>query len=234
MKVRLLSLSLVILLSASHACAEFPVVAATNTNSISSTKNHVINLPSGIVSGDLLLAFLSITSSSSHVWPAGWTRIAHSANGGDIRVSIGYRIADGTEGATITVATSANRADASISYRITGDNGSAPEVDSAIATSTTPDPPNNSPSWGVKDTLWIAVQGFNSATATLDTYPSSYTDGQTEGANAPEVSVARRELNAASENPGTFTISTSLAWVAYTVAVEPGAAGADDDLMVIQ
>ncbi len=204
--------------------AAFPVVQAINTSSEPiNTANHTVNLPSSISSGDLLIVFFSCDANETVTWPGGWTSIFHQTNSNTL--DIGYKIADGAEGAAVTVLTGTNEKSAHLSYRITGhDSAQAPQASTgATSTSTSPNPDSLTPTGGAKDYLWIAVEGNDDGRDSPSVYPSSYTNGQTSaqgsrgGAN---VAVARRELNAASEDPGAFTIPSE-EWVACTVAVHP-------------
>ncbi len=212
----------------------FPVVEGTATSDeASDVTAHVVTLPGSIVSGETLVVwiggikFTSVTFSP----PGGWTELddTYVSKTG---AAVLYRIADGTEGGTITVTSSSAVKSGSVALRISG-AGDTPEIAvfGAASNSNSPDPPNLTPSWGSADTLWLASgvssQGKHSAT------PANYTDiikspvwnsfGQTF--------VARRELAAASENPGAFTIDWSGdLWVAQTLAIEPGG-GADHTLL---
>jgi hypothetical protein len=206
----------------------FPVVQATNTSGESSdVTSHTVSLPANISAGDLLIVFFSCDANETVTWPTGdgWASIFHETN--SMTLDIGYKIADGTEGATITVTTGSAEQSAHISYRITGNHRYlAPEVSTgATGNSTAPNPDSLTPTGGAKDYLWIAVEGNTDGDA-ASAYPTNYTNGQTNavgttaGAN---IAVARRELNASSEDPAAFTIPLNK-WVACTVAVHPKSA----------
>jgi CheY-like chemotaxis protein len=206
----------------------FPAVQATNTSGeTTDTTSHTVSMPANINAGDLLIVFFSCDGVETVTWPTGdgWASIFHDTN--LMTLDIGYKIADGTEGATITVTTGTTEQSAHISYRITGhDKSQAPEVSTgATGNSTAPNPDSLTPTGGAKDYLWIAVEGNNNASA-ASAYPSNYTNGQTNAvgdSGGANVAVARRELNASSEDPGTFT-TPSERWVACTVAVQPQSA----------
>lgn len=104
-----------------------------------------------------------------------------------------------------------------------------PEIGTAATgASTLPNPPTLTPSWGAADTLWLVVAGASGA-VTASAYPTNYTDGNddaTSSGTAASIASARRALNAATEDPGTFTISASTNWVAQTLAVRPAAGAA--------
>lgn len=210
----------------------FPIVAATNGgNSGGNTTSHLVNLPTMPASvGSLLIVLFSVDGNPSVTWPSGWSSLFATANGSTNRLEARYRVADGTEVGTITLTTSASEGSAHTTYRITGHNSSTdpPEAGiSATGTNTNPDPPSLTPTGGAKDYLWLAVQG-NDGNRSTDAYPTNYTNGinnRWASANGVGVGSARRLLNAASDNPGTFTISSSDDWVAQTLAVHPGNEG---------
>lgn len=211
----------------------FPTVAASNTSVQSSaTNSHTISLPSGIQAGDLLIIFFTYPISGLANALSGWTKLKEYYGSGDVfGTNVYYRVADGTEGSTVTITTTGNFQSAHASYRITGHGGN-PEVSTGATStgSTTPDPDSLTPSGGAKDYLWIAHAGAPGA-VTFSAYPTNYGSNQltirsnTSG-NTATVAVATRNLNASSEDPGTFTISGSVRWVALTIAVPPVASTA--------
>jgi len=213
---------------------DFPTVAATNGGSDNVDQvNHTVDLPAGIVSGNLLLAFFTSDGNVTIAFPnegTDWIQLYETIGGGAVAHGAWYRIADGTEGANITVVTSGAQRTSHTTYRITGYSTLAPVPAVAGVASTgnsaNPNPPNLAPSWEAANTLWFAATGFNNADATpaVTAYPAIYTDGRDDGehnANAASTGTARRELNAAAENPGTFTIEDGDDWVANTVAIAP-------------
>ena len=104
----------------SHAEGATPVVESTATSSSDSgTASHTVNLPSGIVSGDLLLVVFATDNGQTVTWPAGWESI-FTKSVSRVVLDVGVRDADGNEGSTITVTTSGPDESASTSYRISG------------------------------------------------------------------------------------------------------------------
>lgn len=205
----------------------FPSVVTTNTSvDDTDTLNHTVSLPSGIVSGNLLIVPFCTDGDESVGFPAGWTEIFELAFG-IVTLAVAYRKADGTEGATITVTTGTTEQSSHCSYHITGHEDpttQAPEISvGGLDISANPDPDSLTPTGGAKDYLWLAIHGHD-VNRTTDAFPTSYSNGiSTQGANAAGTGIgcAERQLNASSENPGTFTISASQRWVAATMAVHP-------------
>jgi cellulose synthase/poly-beta-1,6-N-acetylglucosamine synthase-like glycosyltransferase/CheY-like chemotaxis protein len=226
-----------------NGSGDYPSVASTNTsNTTTVSTSHTLSLPTGISSGDLLIAMLSgyIGSGSTSVdisWPSGWTEFfEEDATSGSLHLAVAgaYRQANGSEGASITVTTNVSVLAAHNAYRITGaadPSSQPPEAATANFTDssgTTVDPPSLSPTGGAKDYLWIAVASWRRTGRTLTGTPTNYTDtvsiDSTGYSNGLWLASVRRQLNAASEDPGVFTLSSnSERRVGVTIAVHPAA-----------
>jgi hypothetical protein len=143
------------------------------------------------------------------------------------RLEIRYRVADGTEGSTLAIQTTVAGRSSHASYRISGHNPTTPPVASAGArgTSATPNPPPLVPPGGSKDFIWVAVVAYRNGVRTVSSYPSSYVGNQlnphVSNTAGTGIGMATRDLNAASEDPGAFTLSGSSDWIATTIAVYP-------------
>lgn len=208
----------------------FPSVASTATSQEgTATTTHDVIVPAGIEAGDLLLLFLTVYQLPTiSDLPAGWIQLysvdtPSSYNRGQAY----YKIADGTE-VDFTFTTSTSKKSVNRCFRVIDWHGVTPPECGIAATgsSTNPDPPSLSPSWGADDTLWFAVchfLGFYS----LSGYPADFPDNRyadrmvsTGGAG---VGTCTEELNAVSEDPETFTLETSHKWGTNTIAVRPAA-----------
>lgn len=134
----------------------WPTVAAVNGgNDTVDQTSHTVNLPANIVSGNLLLVFFGSHGVPTITFPGDWTQLFQTANS-SIMFGAWYKVANGTEGATITVTTSNVQETAHTSYRITDYQG-VPQVGTSVgAYSSLPDPPSLTPSWGAQNTLWFA------------------------------------------------------------------------------
>ena len=213
----------------------FPAIGNTNTtNGTTATTTPVVNLPTGIVAGNLLLVLIRVAVAGAIGWPGGWTELFDDASdASDDQTAMAWRKADGTEGATITLS-SGNGKFAALSWRITGAEDPTVQPPQfatlAVGTSVNPNPGLLTPTGGAKDYLWLAVGGWEGEqTSPPGTFPANYTlnqIGANSGAAAAittncRVAGAGQQLNAASEDPGTYTISVSDDWTATTVAIHP-------------
>lgn len=202
----------------------FPTVMETvSGNNTVAGLNHTVTLPTIKDKDDLLLIIFGSDGNPTVTYPAGWTKLFQSSSGVAATLSAGYKMSSGAEPASIVVTTSASEMTAWNIYSI---RGAATLNIGAAATgaSANPDPPALTPSWGALNTLWIAAVGIDGNSVVNPwAYPANYTNGFYDtAANAGGVCVgsARRELNAASNDPGTFTTSND-DWVTNTIAVWP-------------
>lgn len=232
-------------------CNGFPTVSDRLTQSFSTaTTAHAVTMPSTVNSGDLLMVLFSNDGNATVTTPSGWTAPSAPNNtqvrGTAARGSVFIKVAAGTEdGTTVDFATSASEEAEAQVYRIKAGDwyGTTAGVEVANggdpgATTTTPDPPALNPGgWGTENTLWIAYAAGSSYTATT-TYPTNYTSGVHElsntGTGGASASSATRESNTASENPGTFTMSTNSDGIAFTIAIRPVAFGLTGSNKIVQ
>lgn len=204
--------------------AGFPTIVGDADGSGTEGDNFAtVPLPSSIVSGELLLCSISFENATTFDFPAGWTEILDQGTfGPNHQWGVAYRIADGTEGATIEVDLNANGSWYSNVLRIInhGGAGAPPEVSFATGNSSTPDAPNHTPTGGSQKILWIANMVSDPS---LVSHPSGYTVDQSSYAHGWGMNVVHKQLEAASENPPAWALSTTRAWGAATISVRPGA-----------
>ena len=219
-----------------QAWAAFPAVAASATsNETANTTTHNVSYPSGIALGHLLVLLLGLDGDSVTISSGltGWTQFATTTGGGRTFFAY-YKTAAGTETGTLDLTSSASEKSAHIMLRITGQHAlTAPEGTADVASTETanPDPPTFNPTnWDAEDTLWIAGYIKDNDGDTQSAVPANYSGGlyidSAGGGGTADIAVgmAWRQLNAASEDPGTFTISTARFLRAFTLAVRPAAA----------
>ncbi len=213
----------------------FPSVVGTPVESSTPTAgtSHVFNLPTGITAGELLIIFINKGAGiATFNALAGWTELLDEniASG----IVIEYKLATGSEGASVTFTSSASTRSAGIAYRVSGAEDPAvvaPTLGTVgTGTSISPDAGNCNP--GVsKDFLWFTMFGDAGEEADDDTWcnsaPTNYGNllqkaCGTSGVNLGGiVAVAYRTNTASSEDAGTFNQDASLAWRAYTIAIPP-------------
>jgi len=212
----------------------FPTVQGTQTSSTNTAgTSHTFTLPASIASGELLLLLVSIGSTAATFDAlAGWTELLDESAAAGLKII--YRIATGGD-ANPTFTSSASTRSAGIAFRISFHDSAtnAPQIGTtATGSSVNPNPPTCTPTGGAKDYLYIAVCGSSGEQADDGTYctafPTNYDSNQLEktcgtaGTNlGGMIAAATRNLNAASDDPGTFTVSENAAWRAQTVVVHP-------------
>lgn len=200
----------------------FPQVQSITETTTASATVHNISMPATVNAGDLLLIVVMAGSTVINSHPSGWTKLRDST-----QTPVYLKNAVGDEdGTTISVGTSSSTSMAFQVYRITGwyDSGTIlndVELATTTGSSTSPNPPSLNPTnWGAEDTLWIACAVW-AAGFSVTGYPSSYTDGLGTSSAGGRVATARRENNTASEDPGTFSIETSVGWRVHTIGIRP-------------
>jgi hypothetical protein len=219
----------------------FPQVAATSSvGDLSSSTPEALTLPSGVATGDRLLAFVAFDADSDPMviigTGTGWTKRFQQdgQQTAGVQSAIFEKLeADGDDSLTISTTGNASAAEVGV-YIVRRYTGHDPAVEAAIAdshgSSANPDAPSLTPSWGAADTLWEWVAAWDNGTRTLTAYPADYTANQATNVGGATsagcgIAAATRELNASSTDPGTATISTSDNWNAYTIAIKPVGGG---------
>lgn len=202
----------------------FPVVQSTNTSESASGQSHVVTLPAGIVSGDLLLVQWGSGASNpgTVTFPAGWTVFFNITHPDFFqRFVVARRVADGGEGASITVTSQFDSRSTHISYRISG-AGTAEASTGVSGNSNFPDSDSLTPTGGADDYLWLTAFNQRNA-ASVFLFPTSYTGGLSIATSVQDglSGSAQRNLNAVSENPGQFQTTGGLNWLTGTFAVVP-------------
>ena len=223
----------------------FPAVEATALTAGASAASHAVPLPATVSSNSLLVVTGRVAVAGAvAVTGGGWTIVQDSSDASDDVSFWMYRdtLADGTEdGTTVTVTHGTGKMSA-ISMSITGAENpatQAPESSTvAVGTGSNPGPTTCTPTGGAKDYLWIAVgHADGEHTSPPATIPANYGgsvgDGTGTGglpATNTRTYIATRQLNAASEDPGTWTTSVAVqsGWTAWTLAVHPATSAPAD------
>jgi predicted RecA/RadA family phage recombinase len=210
----------------------FPTVESeTHQLFTSDTTTHNVVMPATVNSGDLLIVlFGNDLINNGITTPGGWTRL----NTSNI-LNAYYKIADGTQdGASIDWVTVDAQTAVALIYRISGWHGTTPpEIDAfdAEGPSDSPNSPSVTASWGSADNLFISCFYFDvNATTSVSSIPTNYTNliGGATGAAAEHASAfaTRRNLAAATDDPGSYLMNVSDYWKAQTLVVRPAATAA--------
>jgi hypothetical protein len=215
----------------------YPKLTTASQNSGADTTTLNVTIPAVAV-GDILVIAPVKDGTGTITWPGSPTFQVGVAQASDSHfMGVRWRRIDGTEGwgaGGSLALTGASEGWAAAVGKVSGAHSStAPEFASAFNSTgtTTPDAPSLDPTgWATEDTLYLVIYGWDGNSA-HSAYPTNYTTAQTTSrwANTAGVGVAMaaRRFTAASDNPGTATISVAEEWVAVTVAVRPSAAGAN-------
>lgn len=219
-----------------------PVDAGRATTNITAAATPwTVNLPGSIASGDLLVMYVQ-TGNGRSVTATGWTLLVEDATDGsaDNHIVL-YRVADGTEGATVSVTpTGGTSKGGAIVWRVTGAKTTGTILTSATVVNQNAniDPPNAATDGGASaDVLAIVMAGVDGETQTFSAAPASYSNLQTANSgtagtaatNCVIAGATRQRTAVTAENPGAFTNDapqTANGGTAYTVlAHASGAAG---------
>lgn len=211
-----------LLASYSQAAAPgFPsLLDVTQTNATASGTNHSINMPASVSVGDLLVAVLSITTSTAITTPSGWTSIYSDTAA--FATSAYYKVADGSEGGTtVNFVSAISSVISGQTHRVQASTYSGVPEASARATGSNvnPDPPTMTPSWGALNTLWMAVFAMSN-NRTITGYPYAASQSATSVAS-PVIGSCYTSANASSLDPGTFTLNLNSGWIAIVIAIRP-------------
>lgn len=196
--------------------------------STAESTTHDITMPNVVEADDLLLMVATWRDSTAISPPSGWTEELDATTTPHLYVA--SKKAAGTEGGTdVTLTIGASKALAAAVYRIpaTGWSGDLADIEitaSGVSTNTAPNPPSETPSWGDSFPTWF-LAGFGAAgTVTVSDQPDDYRALlDVTGTDTSPVTLgitSRRYVTGSAEDPGTFTISSSVAWNAFTIAVQ--------------
>lgn len=203
----------------------YPVNESTTETSFnSSSTDHDVQMPATVLSGELL--FISIAlAGSSPIEPSGWFTIWNETNS-SCNHAVFYRLTDGTEGGTtVNVQSSSGANGAAQVRRVSGTNQFILYGVPSTGSSANPDPPSISYAY-YESGLWIAFAGASDDDESFTGFPSGFTDGVSTLSggglnNSAEVGSAVLEYSDLTVDAGTFTLTSSEAWVAGTVQISP-------------
>lgn len=203
----------------------YPNVETTAlANSVGLATEFDVPLPASLSVGNLVLVLINVanvTGTTTITPQGGWNELYNAGTQGNIRRWVAYwREIDGLEGGVFPIEVSLSSLIASAAYQIS--NWSGIEADDSSGNfDTIANPASFTPSWGLKHCLWIAAAG-RASSSTVSAAPTDYDnlDVSTLALGiGVQVMTARRELRAASENPGAFDVAASF-WRGATIAIK--------------
>lgn len=195
--------------------------------------SKVIAYPKDMVAGETLLCALANGEGRTLTWPADWHVIRQITDGGPaVGLAVAWHKVTGAEAATFSLTASGNAYVTGVIFRVAGaaDPDVTPPEASAGATgnSVNPDPDAISPTGGAQNYLVLAFAAMDSH-AEATAYPYTLWQGTDTGVTSTAHAAALSLINAATINPGTFTIDDLQEWAACTVVVYPAPVGAADE-----
>lgn len=192
----------------------------TSTEGVDTT-SHTVNLPSGIIAGQLLGIWFSWNATSATpTLPEGWaqrTLETSSNSGGTLQV----RQADGTEGGSITVTTDVACKSCAVAFRV------SPARDFSNANTTGLNPPAVvGPRGGgiPEDHLGVVATAYIDGTITVTGFPSTFDDNQADlqsdaAADGVGIGFGTVLVNTDIIDPTTFTLSGATGSVVISMLV---------------
>lgn len=211
---------------------------------------HDVRMPASVAAGDLLLVAMSFDDTiGTNNTPTGWTELRSLTTSGGATLEIWGKDADGSEGGTDVLWTTAGSEEMAAVCLIipadqwAGDLANDVDVSSGAGNSTpeaTIDPDSVTTGWSGETNRFFAIgMGDGSRNSAATVFPTNYTrhmyipDNTMNAANRQtQLSISTREATTDTENPSTWTFPSSLAWNACTIAIRPAAAGATVNLFV--
>lgn len=199
------------------------VNGAAYSEETAGTTVHDVAVPSEIIAGELLMAFVTIDQQQHPTggW-SGWTLGASEDRGPATGVTseIYYKPATGSETA-FTFSTSGSVVSNSYVLRIGGWSGT-PVFGTAEGASSTPNPPSvNSGLDASYQKRWI-VFASSDAPGNFTVYPTGFADNQyTDNNGGTSMALATKVDTTQTLDPATFTSSVSDDWIAHTVSIQP-------------
>lgn len=193
-----------------------PAVANVATGSANNVTNYAVPLPASIVAGQLLVMFVTIQGGGARTisTPAGWVEAYNVVNSTVRRAACYFRAADGFEGSTVNVSVSAGSNYATVAYSLNSVSGW--DIGTPVNGTSNPNPPSVSSTSG-NGRLWIASVHVAGGAGSAPSAPTNYsTSDYGNQSTSVGTGAAYRSLTAASEDPGAFTMASSVS-VAQTL-----------------
>lgn len=196
-------------------------MAYTNTDVSAGGDTHPITMPSGVAAGDMLVVSV-LCSNDRTVTASGWTQFAsyYDPDGTLKKMILFYRIATGSEGATVTFTSNVSTSLNALAFRITGAHASTPPeaAQGLIFGVSTYDPPGLTPSWGSAATAWLVVASNSYGSTTVSQHALDAGTQHAGGSNQNFIQ-SGRVSTAASIDPSPIIMSANEYGITFTIGV---------------
>ncbi len=194
-----------------------------------------VNKPSGVGSGDLLIAAVSTDGgiSGSLAAPSGWTLLDRGTDSaGAVTLGVWYKIAGASEASSYTFTWTSNKQAYGWIMRFTGHNAGAPINASVFqgGSSTSSSPPCPSVTTTVANTMIVRIGAFDRAYITVDSpgltgHTPITMDRSNTGVNACSGGAGyKQQATAGASGTSNFTLTGAEQYRTATIAIAPGAA----------
>jgi hypothetical protein len=217
-----LILSFAIAPGSAHAAISF-VAAGSNATTGSGATSLAITKPTGVASGDVMVATVTATATGALTPPSGWTVIQNTTQGTAIGQTTYYRVAGSSEGASYSWGLGSTRQASGGIIDYSGVNSSAPVDASASASGASGNAVAGSVTTSVANDQVIVASGFNintTVTAPVGTtgrYASPSPSTTNEAADFTQASAGATGAKTATP------ANSSSPWIAQTVALRDAA-----------
>jgi hypothetical protein len=214
----------------------FPQVSRTTQQFATAAQAHLVQMPATVDAGDLLAVAICFkgTATLDGGGPSGWTQKHSYTIAGSQASYVFVKDAVGDEdGTTVDFNTNLSFTAAAQIFRITDWSGDIADVIAGTPVEesgsvNTGNPPSVTTGGAAAKNLFIELIFLSDDEETIGSFSSNYTNGASTvagaGANAGvTVATAWRELEAASDDPGTVTIAGGATefFVSNTIVVQP-------------
>jgi hypothetical protein len=206
----------------------FPVILSVTATAPIETNSstHSLTLPGTINAGDLLVMYVYLSSGAaiSLTTPAGWSKPSGGESGTTRFLGTLYKVATGSEGATLSITATASRC---IAYCVRIQAGTYTGTPEAANTGNTSSASVAcapvSPSWGAAASAVLAGATAQ-VTGSVTAYPlgSNQATSEIVSANAFDATICSGQSSASTISPGTFTFSGSGTVIRQTTVVVRG------------
>lgn len=214
-----IAMALPLALSPAVASAAIGLVAASSANNGAGATTLVINKPTGVAQGDLMLATVTATGNGAFTAPAGWTVVKNTVQGTALRQANYYKVAGAGEGASYSWNLSTSRSASGGIIDYSGVNQTAPIDASATGTATSGNAVAPSLTTSVAGDQVVAAASFAAATTvtadatTVEQYDAA--SGSTTGEAADFAQATAGATTAKTAEPA----ASGSAWISATIAL---------------